>query len=392
MVVPALDETKTREFSTTIDGSMEHLWSMLTNRDDLCDWLCYDAHVRFNDKDGFATFIWNDGSHVYGVYKEIVEHEKIVMTWHDGTEQITKVKFKLEEVDGKIKLSVFHKGFTDDERAKYYDVFWNFRLNELRSMVETGARPEIVDRVIVGVMADLTEANQEGVRVSRVIEGFSAAVAGIQDGDVIVAVDGTKLSQDVGIGNVVEGKKPGDEVEVTYVHDDEEKTVTVALKGHPVPPVPKTFEEMAANHSSEYVRVNRALAVALEGVNAEVAAYKPNETDNSILEILAMLITTQRHTFEWLSTYAAPPRRINPYYNVPERFKALIAVHQTAENLFAELQRVQAETIALIKAYAKDMEKRKDYLWWMTFEIWTSEDLSMRRVKTIQERKAEAVA
>ena len=391
MVAPAL-ETKTLEFSTTIDGSIEHIWSMLSNRDDLCDWLCYDAHVRFNDEDGFATFIWYEGPHVYAVYKEIVEHEKIVMTWQDGTNQITKVKFKLEEVDGKYRLTVLHKGFTDDERAKHYEDLWDFRLNELRGIVENGTRPYIVDRVIIGVMADLTGDLSDGVPVTRVIDGYSAAGAGIQAGDVIVAVNGTKVNQETPIGDVTSTMKPGDKVEVTYRRDGEEKTVPATLKGHPNPVIHETFETMALERQAEYERVDNALAAALEGVTKANATYKAAEDDYSILEILAIMITRQRHTFEWLSTYAAGPRRINPYYTITERLQALIRVHQTAENLFEELQRIQAETVALIRSFSKDLEKRDDYKWWMVYEIWITEDEAMRRVQTIQERKEQALA
>lgn len=389
MVAPAL-ETKTLEFSKTIDGSLEHIWSMLNNRDDLCDWLCYDAHVRFNADDGFATFIWDEGPHVYGVYKDIVENEKIVMSWHDGTNQVTKVKFKLEEADGKVKLNLWHKGFTDDERTKHYEDLWDFRLNELQGIVETGARPHITDRVIVGVMIEAQE--DEGTRVGRVVEGYSAEAAGIQDGDVILAMNGKRLSQDFGILEITQNKKPGDEVEVTYAHDGEEKTVTVALKGHPIPPIPKTFEEMATQHESEYERVNKALIEAIEGVSPEVATFKPADDQENILETLAIMINRQRHTFEWLSTYAASPRRINGYYRVPERIQALVTVYPTSEKLFKQLKQVQAETIALIDAFNKDLEKRKDYLWWMTFEIWITEDEAMGRVNTINERKEQAAS
>lgn len=86
------------------------------------------------------------------------------------------------------------------------------------------------------------------------------------------------------------------------------------------------------------------------------------------------------------------PRRINGYYEVPERLQALISVHQTAENLFTELQRVQSETIALIKSYNKEMEQRKDYLWWMTFEIWITEDEAMNRINTIMQRQEQFAA
>jgi hypothetical protein len=34
------------------------------------------------------------------------------------------------------------------------------------------------------------------------------------------------------------------------------------------------------------------------------------------------------------------------------------------------------------------MEKRKGYLWWMTFEVWMSEDIAMREIRDIEALKS----
>lgn len=394
MTAPAI-ETKTLEFSKTIDAPLDIVWSMLTNRDDLCDWLSDDAHVSVKEG-GFATFIWRepptytDGPHAYGVYKTVVENEKLVMTWQDGTDQVTKVKFLLEEVDGKVKLNVWHKGFTDDERASHYENFWNEHLHELHVQLETGARPEISERVIVGILIDNSEETrpENGVLVGRTVEGFSAAEAGIQAGDIIIEVGGTEINDQAGIGSITGQHKPGDVIDVTYLRDGEKHIVNVTLKGHPIPDIPASFEEMAQQHRDEYNRVNDAMEKALDGVSQEIAEF--TQDDNSILRQLAVMINRQRHTFEWLATYANGPRRINPYYTESERLQALIAVHKTAPGLFKALKDTQDETIAMINAFDKAMEQRKAYMWWMAFEIWLSEDLSMTDITSIEELRSKA--
>ena len=394
MSAPAV-EAKTLEFSKTIDAPIEFVWSMLTNRDDLCDWLSHDAHVRVREG-GFATLIWRepptytDGPHAYGIYKTVIENEKIVMTWQDGTDQVTKVKFLLEEVNGKVKLDVWHKGFTDDERASYYEDFWNEHLHELHVQLETGARPDISERIIVGIMVDNSEETrpEKGVLVGRSIDNFSAAAAGIQAGDIILEVDGTEIDDRASIGSITGKHKPGDVVDVKFLRGGEKHVVNVTLKGHPIPDIPATFDEMAQQHRDEYDRVNAALKKALEGVTQEIAEF--TQEDSSILRHLALLINRQRHIFEWLATYANGPRRINPYYTESERLQVLIATYKTPEGLFKALKATQDETVGMINAFDKALEKRKDYLWWMTFEIWLSEDTAMNEVKAIEELKSQA--
>ena len=394
MSAPAV-EAKTLEFSKTIDAPLGIVWSMLTNRDDLCDWLCNDAHVRVREG-GFATFIWRepptytDGPHAYGVYKTVIENEKLVMTWQDGTNQVTKVKFLLAEVDGKVKLDVWHKGFTDDERATHYENFWNEHLHTLQVQLETGARPDISERVIVGIMVDNSEETrpEKGVLVGRALDGFSAASAGIQIGDIIIEVAGIGVNEQTPIGNITGQYKPGDIIDVAYLRDGEKHVVNVTLKGHPIPAIPATFDEMAQQHRDEYDRVNLAMENALEGVTQEIAEF--TQEDNSILRQLALMINRQRHIFEWLATYANGPRRINPYYAESERLQALVAVHKTPEGLFKALRDTQDETIAMINAFDKIMEQRKAYMWWMTFEIWLSEETAMNDITSIEELKVQA--
>lgn len=377
--------------SVTINAPLDHVWSMLSNRDDLCDWLCQDAHVRFTaEGDGFATFIWfNEEHHVYGVYNAIEEYTLIDMSWQDGSDYLTRVLFKLEATDDGIQLTLKHKGFTDDAYQQQYDAFWQHHLKELKSILETGARPSITDRVLVGVIIDFTYEG-DGTRIIRAADGYSAAKAGLTAGDIILTVEGKPVSTGQTITDIVGDKSVGDTVTITYLRDDEEKTTDVELMGHFVPPIPATFDEMASQHREEYERVNTALVDALAGVTPELAAQKPADDQWSIRETVAHMVLEQRHTLEWLSTYANGPRRINPYAREQARIDALVATYTSAESLFQLLKQTQKETIAMIDVFDKALEARKGYMWWMVFEIWWTEDLAMQNINRIKTLKAEA--
>ena len=60
-----------------------------------------------------------------------------------------------------------------------------------------------------------------------------AADAGLREGDLITAIDGTTLSDNRQIVSIISSKRPGDTVEVTYNRDGDERTATVTLGRRP---------------------------------------------------------------------------------------------------------------------------------------------------------------
>jgi putative serine protease PepD len=72
-----------------------------------------------------------------------------------------------------------------------------------------------------------------GARVTDVRSGTPAAAAGLRAGDVITAVDGTKVADATTLGTAIDAKKPGDTVRLTYVRGGTTRTVTVTLAERP---------------------------------------------------------------------------------------------------------------------------------------------------------------
>lgn len=68
-----------------------------------------------------------------------------------------------------------------------------------------------------------------GVLVQSAAEGGPAAEAGIQQGDVILAVDGDRVDRAGDLQQEVAERAPGEEVTVTYVRDGERREVDVEL-------------------------------------------------------------------------------------------------------------------------------------------------------------------
>jgi S1-C subfamily serine protease len=113
---------------------------------------------------------------------------------------------------------------------------------------------ESVERAYLGIeMTDVTEelANDlnlpvdEGALITDVVDGAPADDAGLRagstalgqgfnaGGDVLVEVDGKKVTGADDVSAAIADNKPGDEVEVVYYRDDEKKTAKVELAKRP---------------------------------------------------------------------------------------------------------------------------------------------------------------
>ncbi|HEX4902280.1 MAG TPA: PDZ domain-containing protein, partial [Acidimicrobiales bacterium] len=69
----------------------------------------------------------------------------------------------------------------------------------------------------------------EGAFVQSVVPGSAAADAGLQPGDVVVAVDGRETKTSAEVGEIVRGLAPGDEVAIDVLRGGERVQVRATL-------------------------------------------------------------------------------------------------------------------------------------------------------------------
>ncbi|HEX9505944.1 MAG TPA: PDZ domain-containing protein [Acidimicrobiia bacterium] len=81
----------------------------------------------------------------------------------------------------------------------------------------------------LGIAAEAAPSGQSGVRVASVADSSPAADAGLKTGDVVTAVDGTKVSTPVELVAAVRSHQPGDQITVTYTRDGQSTDVKVRL-------------------------------------------------------------------------------------------------------------------------------------------------------------------
>ncbi len=83
----------------------------------------------------------------------------------------------------------------------------------------------------LGVQTGLT---QDGQVIAAVEPEGPADTAGMEPGDIVIAVDGTTISDDATFMDLLVGHRAGDTVELTISRDGEEQTLTVTLGTRPI--------------------------------------------------------------------------------------------------------------------------------------------------------------
>jgi serine protease Do len=85
------------------------------------------------------------------------------------------------------------------------------------------------------VAAQYSLGTQTGVMIGGVVSGAPADKAGLKAKDVIVAVDGTDITTNGQLVQLIQAKAPGTQVKITYYRGTNKSTATVTLGATPSP-------------------------------------------------------------------------------------------------------------------------------------------------------------
>ncbi|MCB9453918.1 MAG: SRPBCC domain-containing protein [Anaerolineaceae bacterium] len=367
--------TRTLTFTRTIKAPAEQVYSAFTDRDWIRDWLCDDAHLRVQ-VGGHLLLIWNPDQHVTGVYTALEANERVAFTWKspdDAAESLVEVV--LEAQDNSTALTLTHSG---DSVTDAHEREWEKKLHILTAMLETGADIRITERVIIGIYPGAFDAEvaqrlgvpvEEGTRVTGLVPGLAAEQAGLQPDDVVVAMDGTAVTAQMPMNQIVADRKPGDTVEVAFYRGSEKQKVALALSGYPVPAVPETFAALGDHYQTAYGELDSEIKTIFAEVTEAQAGQSPAEGEWSANQVLAHLILSERWLQHWLGGLMQGPEVAGFTGNTPARIAGVTTTYPTSAALLAELRRAHAETVALLRAVPAEYAARKNNLWWMAFEM-----------------------
>jgi putative serine protease PepD len=89
--------------------------------------------------------------------------------------------------------------------------------------------PRQVSGVFLGVSTENATGDQEGAQIASIEDGSPAAGAGLQEGDVITAVDGEPVTSPADLAREIRSHEPGDQVTIAYNRDGNAAEVQVEL-------------------------------------------------------------------------------------------------------------------------------------------------------------------
>jgi putative serine protease PepD len=104
--------------------------------------------------------------------------------------------------------------------------------NTVTSVVSQIVAGKTVAHAYIGITVG-TSSSPQGASIGRVFAGQPAIKAGLRAGDVIVKLDNSVITNADDLSNVIDAKKPGDSLSVTYVRSGKQHTVQIKLATRP---------------------------------------------------------------------------------------------------------------------------------------------------------------
>lgn len=357
-----------------VKASPEQVYYAFTHAESLTEWLCDFATLA--PRPGGRMYLWWHGDfYSAGEYIELKENKSIQFKWFGRFEPAaTEALVTLAKRKGNTLVTLAHTvpdGKAWARRATGFKADWDSALLNLAQVLETGLDKRTFDRPMLGINisdfnADIAKAMgvpvKEGMRLDEVRPGMGAHAAGLCKDDILVEMNGHKITNDYGsFVTALRGRKGGDKVQVVFYRDAEKKTVTMELSRRPVPDVPWDPAELAKRVRARYDESFLKLEAAFVGVTEAEADREPAPGEWSAKQTLAHLVHTERGWIGNLDDSVGGYPRLSDDWggNITAHINATLKAYGSAAELIAELRRLSVEMVAFLEALPPAFVERK---------------------------------
>jgi uncharacterized protein YndB with AHSA1/START domain len=351
--------------SALIDTTPEMAFKALTQASELREWMSDEAHTEVRPG-GRYEVRWNSGYRAEGKFVQIEPPHRAAITWHGtGEPAETRVEFTVEPTRGGLRVTITHSGFGEGEawnraRAESREG-WETGLENLKSVLETGIDLRIARQPFLGITLDQFTperaeregiAADHGVYITGTVEGGGAAAAGLQAGDVLVAIDGAEIHTVPELGAALRRHQAGDAITLDVVRGQERRPVEVTLAQRPMPDLPGSPADLADRLAARYAEVDAEMQAAVAALTDEVAAQCPAEGEWSTKQILAHLSDGERALHTIIVNVALNGWWDAGYFRadeIPGRIESILAVTPRLDALLDRFLADERETVELIR-------------------------------------------
>jgi uncharacterized protein YndB with AHSA1/START domain len=348
----------------TVKAGPERVFAFLTQAGRLREWFC-DQVWSDPQPGGRFFFRWNSGYEYHGVFMEIAAPEEIVWVWRGlDRPSETLVEFELAQTDKGTELEVEHTGFGHgihwDAAFAESQKAWQVALDNLVSVLEEGVDLRDTHRPFLGVSFEEMNAQraeeediatETGIYLNAAVEGSAAEAAGLQAGDVIVALNEHKVATYATMGAAMQSFRVGETVDVSIVRGQERLTLSATLTGRPLPEVPSDQAEALSKLKERHDAVVTALKAACAGLGEEEAGQAPSEGQWTVKQVMAHLVNSEDFA-HWQIGRIMMGQWTEGDYDptlAADRDAALLMVVPTLEALLNRLLANMQETLLIIE-------------------------------------------
>lgn len=290
----------------------------VTKDSELREWFCDLASTDVRPG-GSLEVRWHRGYRAEGKFVDVDLPRWAAVTWRGtGEPGQTRVQFLVEDAgSGEVLVTVVQSGFGPgeewDQAVAEAEKGWAVGLENLKSTLETGLDLRLTRQPFLGIwfdpvtpelVANKSLAVDIGVFIQGALEGSGAEAAGLQKGDVLVALDGEEMVDFNALGRVLRSHQAGDEIEAKIVRDQEKLTLPITLGRRPTEEVSDTAEGLAELVAQRQAETRPELEAALEGISEQEASEVPEGEEWSVKQVLAHLSICERDYQNFLATVA----------------------------------------------------------------------------------------
>jgi uncharacterized protein YndB with AHSA1/START domain len=366
-----------------IQASPSEVYRYFTNSTALRDWMC-DVATADPRPGGRLYICWPGEYYATGEYLKLENDNFVSFTWFGrGEPRQTRVEVSLKKKKGGTLVKLAHRGIGKGQKwdaiGKGYEKEWQSALENLVSVLETGADLRITQRPMLGIYVGEFDASiaaklcvpvKVGIRLEGVVDGMGAQKAGLQKDDVIVAMNGHDLSAGVPLGSVISSNHAGDVVDVSFYRGADKKVIKMTLSGRTIPSIPTSGVELSKQVEPTYQQYESEIEALVNSASEEACSYKPGPSDWSAKEVLAHLIHSELGWQNFASEIIEGHEGAYDGFggNIQARIDGTISVFPTKVELLHELQAHDAESISMLAHIPAEFISHKGRFWKLVFQ------------------------
>ncbi len=376
--------TTEMRFEQRIQAEPVEVYRMFTNSTAMREWLS-DRALANPTPGGCLYLEWQSGYNAHGWFTDLQPASRVAFRLHGrGEPAPSQVNVQIEPYEGGSRVTLVHGELGDgsewETARKSIHAGWEQALHRLVNAMEDGSDLRITTKPMLGIFfsgfnAEIAKTLQipvsEGLLLTGTLDGLGAQKAGLQKDDVIVAMGEQPIRSFNDITPVLQDKKAGDVLRVTYYRGADRRETEMALSQRPLPEIPKTVAGLAQALKDLYQREQAELESVLEGVTEAEAACKPAEKEWSVNEILAHLIHSERGIQNVITELFLGVESIADGYgdNVDAYVKATAGAYQTMRALVDAFHASREETVGLVANLPETFAKRKSSFWKLGYQL-----------------------